>query len=666
MHTHDFQFLELAENIPSLCWMARADGSIFWYNRVWYEYTGTSAAEMEGWGWQSVHDPNYLPQVLKRWQSSIATGAPFEMVFPLKGADGVFRPFLTRVNPHRDPQGTVTGWFGVNIDITKQVETEEALRQSEATFRTFAQAMPNQVWTSPPDGLLDWFNEQVYRYSGANPGELDGEGWAKIVHTGDLPRAAENWAISLSTGKPYECEFRLRRADGAYRWHVARALPIHNSSGEIARWIGTNTDVEIQKATSEALAHLNATLEQKVAERTAELLKAQDELRQSQKMEALGNLTGGVAHDFNNLLQIISGNLQLLARDVAGNEKAERRVQNAMAGVSRGAKLTSQLLSFGRRQPLAPKVVNVGNLIRNFDTLIRRALGEEIELETIVAGGLWNTLIDPGNVENAILNLAINARDAMQGKGRLTIEANNASLDDRYVKANRDAVPGQYVLLAVTDTGCGIPPELIDKVFEPFFSTKPEGKGSGLGLSMVYGFVKQSNGHIKIYSELGHGTTIKLYLPRSTQAEDRIIEVENEKFEGGSETILVVEDDEDVRDMAAETLTDLGYRVLKARDAQSALHIIESGISIDLVFTDVVMPGPLRSPELARMARARIPGIAVLFTSGYTENAIVHGGRLDPGVELLAKPYAREALATKIRSLLMKKCETGPAKSPRG
>ena len=378
----------------------------------------------------------------------------------------------------------------------------------------------------------------------------------------------------------------------------------------------------------------------------------QDQLRQAQKMDAIGKLTGGVAHDFNNLLQVISGNLQLLSADVAGNARAERRVANAMAGVTRGTKLAAQLLAFGRRQPLAPKVVNIGRFVRDMDELLRRALGEAIEVETVVAGGLWNTLVDPGNVENALLNLALNARDAMEGRGKLTIEAGNALLDATYAAAHGDLRPGQYVMIAVTDTGTGIPAEIIDQVFEPFFTTKPEGRGTGLGLSMVYGFVKQSGGHVKIYSEPGHGTTVKIYLPRSTQSEDRVVDIEEEGVRGGDETILVVEDDDAVRETVVAMLGDLGYRVLKARDAESALSIIESGIAIDLLFTDVVMPGSLRSPELARKAAERQPGIGVLFTSGYTENAIVHGGRLDEGVELLSKPYTRDQLARRVRNVL--------------
>ncbi len=442
--------------------------------------------------------------------------------------------------------------------------------------------------------------------------------------------------------------------------------PILEPDGRVSGIFVDGYDVTHQKRAEEQLQQLNETLEQRVTSRTDELRDALERLRretaerqameaalrQAQKIEALGKLTGGVAHDFNNLLQVISGNLQLLSRDIVGNARAETRVQNAMAGVARGSKLASQLLAFGRRQPLEPKVVNLGRLLKNMDDLLRRALGEDIEIETVISGGLWNTLVDPNQIENAILNLAINARDAMRDGGRLTIEAGNALLDDEYARQYQEVKPGQYVMIAVTDTGTGIPQDILERVFEPFFSTKPEGKGTGLGLSMVHGLVKQSGGHIKIYSEVGEGTTIKLYLPRVVQSEDVLTDISKAPVRGGTETILVVEDDDDVRETAVGLLAELGYRVLKARDAVSALNVIESGIPLDLLFTDVVMPGPLRSPELARKAKERLPHLGVLFTSGYTENAIVHHGRLDPGVELLSKPYTREALARKVRHVL--------------
>ena len=395
-----------------------------------------------------------------------------------------------------------------------------------------------------------------------------------------------------------------------------------------------------------------AAITEQAREAHLELVRAREQLRQSQKLEAIGQLTGGVAHDFNNLLQVISGSLHLLSKDIAGNERAQRLVGNAMAGVSRGAKLAAQLLAFGRRQPLEPRVVNATRMVQGMDEMLRRALGGAIEIETVLGGGLWNTFVDPNQIENAVLNLAINARDAMNGSGRLTIELANVHLDEAYARQHDEVAPGQYVMLAVSDTGAGMPPEVIARAFEPFFSTKPEGKGSGLGLSMVYGFVKQSNGHIKIYSEVGHGTTVKVFLPRAMQAEDVAVRLDAGAVEGGTEVVLVVEDDAEVREVVVAMLADLGYRVLQASDASKGLAVIESGIPVDLLFTDVVMPGPLKSPEMARQARQRIPDLAVLFTSGYTENSIVHGGRLDAGVELLSKPYSREALARKVRHLL--------------
>ncbi len=341
-----------------------------------------------------------------------------------KGRDVVENRFLDFIyQPIRDRRGETIGIFVQGHDVTEKKLAEDAARESEARFRSLAQSLPNHVWTALPDGRLDWFNNQIYHYSGDLPGDLDGDNWARMVYPDDLPRVSEVWQRSLKDGNLYETEFRLRRHDGAWRWFIARAVPLKDDEGRVTRWVGTNTDIEDQKRTEAQLEYLNETLEDRVEERTAELLRTQEVLRQSQKMEAIGNLAGGIAHDFNNLLQVISGNLQLLSRDVLGVERAERSIANALSGVSRGAKLASQLLSFGRRQPLQPKVVNLGRMLRDTDNLIRRSLGEAIDIDTVIAPELWNTLVDPTNVENALLNLAINARDAMDGRGRLTMRS---------------------------------------------------------------------------------------------------------------------------------------------------------------------------------------------------------------------------------------------------
>lgn len=534
----------------------------------------------------------------------------------------------------------------------EQSLSDMALRSSEARFRAAVAAVEGIVWTNDAAGQMVGEQPGWSRLTGQREEEYQAMGWLAAVHPDDVTPSTNAWSTAMASKQPLVFEHRVKTAGGEWRLFAIRAIPVTDPDGLTKEWVGVHTDITDKRRQEEELRLLNEELEQRVNDEVAERVRMESALRQAQKMESLGKLTGGVAHDFNNLLQVISGNLQLLAKETSGNRSVEQRVQNALAGVSRGAKLASQLLAFGRRQALEPKVVNISRFIRGMDDMLRRTLGEEIEIETVVAGGLWNTFIDPSQIENAILNLAINARDAMNGQGRLTIEASNAMLDSEYCRLHSDVKPGQYVMVAVTDTGAGIPKDVLERVFEPFFSTKPEGKGTGLGLSMVYGFVKQSNGHVKIYSEVGEGTTVRLYLPRSMNVEDVLVDTRNGEVKGGSETILVVEDDDDVREIAVSLLAELGYRVLTARDAASALTVVESGIPIDLLFTDVVMPGPLRSPDLARKAKERLPDLAVLFTSGYTENAIVHGGRLDPGVELLGKPYTRESLGRKIRHVL--------------
>jgi signal transduction histidine kinase/DNA-binding response OmpR family regulator len=405
-----------------------------------------------------------------------------------------------------------------------------------------------------------------------------------------------------------------------------------------------------------------------------ERVRAESIVRQSQKMEAVGHLTGGVAHDFNNLLQVISANLDLAVAGagVQADSRLRERLQNAIGAVVRGSRLTGQLLAFARRQALAPRSVDLGRVIRDMSDMLSRTLGENIQIETVIAGGLWNTMVDPNQVENTVLNLAINARDAMPEGGKLTLEVANASLDDTYAAGHAEVTAGQYVMLAVTDTGTGMTPEVLGRVFEPFFTTKPEGKGTGLGLAQAYGFVKQTGGHIKIYTELGHGTSIKLYLPRTRREVDMPDTTAGQPVEGGSEHILVVEDDEGVRAAVVDMLGELGYRVSRAENAESALEVLRHEAP-DMVFTDVVMPGNIPTREFIRQAQAMHPGMRVLYTSGYTQNSIVHNGKLDDDAVLLSKPYRKDELARKLRSVFAGTARGaiaphGPAQSqqPRG
>ncbi|HUB98035.1 MAG TPA: ATP-binding protein [Stellaceae bacterium] len=405
------------------------------------------------------------------------------------------------------------------------------------------------------------------------------------------------------------------------------------------------------------LAAANASLQTQIVERE----KAEEALRQSQKMEAIGQLTGGVAHDFNNLMHVIIGNLEALRRRTSDRHpELVPSVDAAMRGATRAATLTQQLLAFARRQPLEPKPVDVNRLVAGMSDLLHRTLGETVSTETVLAGGLWRVNADANRLENALLNLALNARDAMPNSGKLTIETSNMYLDDDYAKSNEEVKVGQYVMIAVTDTGTGMTKETMEKAFDPFYTTKEVGKGSGLGLSQVYGFLKQSGGHAKIYSELGQGTTVRLYLPRlvSDAAESGVAD-DSATLPGGdkAEIVLVVEDDDDVRAFTVAVVEELGYTVIEAHDAKSAMSVIDTAQPIGLLFTDVGLPGGVNGKQLADRALVRRPSLKVLFSTGYARNAIVHQGRLDPGVELITKPFTHAALAAKIRHVL----EAGPA-----
>jgi PAS domain S-box-containing protein len=458
--------------------------------------------------------------------------------------------------------------------------------------------------------------------------ELSMSDFLSSLHKEDRPLLDEAIRRSARTGETYQEEVRVRCPDGSER----------------IIWSEGYLDPDSPAEAPEVIAICQDITDRRFAER---------QLIQSQKMEGLGQLTGGIAHDFNNLLTVISLNLETLTEAPALAPEARQMAKSALQAVDRGADLVRSLLAFARKQPLRPRIVDVDEIVRETDLLLRRSLGERISLETVLEQDSWLTIIDPAQLQAALVNLAVNARDAMAGKGKLTIETKNVVLDAHYAEQNADARPGSYVMVAVSDTGVGIAPEMLDRVFEPFFTTKPTGKGTGLGLSMVYGFIKQSNGHIKIYSEMGHGTTVKLYLPRSEAmtASDAHAAPARPVASSG-ETILVVEDDEPIRQLIFRQLEQIGFRVMAAANAANALDIIGQDGPIDLLLTDVMLPGEMTGKQLADEAIRRRPALKVIYMSGYTENAIVHHGRLDPGVTLLAKPFRVSELVRTVSGVI--------------
>lgn len=650
-------------------------------------------------------------------------------------------------------------------DTTARRTAEADLRRSEEEFRVLAQAVPNQVWAATGEGSLDWFNDQVYAYSGEEPGSLAGPAaWGRIVHPEDLPRTGEAWTRSLRTGGTYETEFRIRRGDGTFRWFLVRAVPVKDADGTVTRWVGTNTDIDDAKRQNAELERVNATLEDTVERRTherdrvwqttndlmgtagldgfmktvnpawtrmlgwseeeilsrpfADIIDPQDheetmdvvrrlsngetvtdfvdhvrakdgeyraiqwtaipevatrtfhivgrdvtdqrrmeeQLRQSQKMEAVGQLTGGLAHDFNNLLAGISGSLELMQTRIAQGRTAdvERYLLAAQGAAKRAAALTHRLLAFSRRQTLDPKATSTNVLVAGMEDLIRRTVGPSIAVEVVAAGGAWPVLVDPNQLENALLNLCINARDAMPDGGRLTIETGNRWLDERSGR-ERDLPPGQYVSLCVSDNGTGMSRDVAERAMEPFFTTKPIGVGTGLGLSMIYGFARQSGGQVRIYSEVGQGTMVCIYLPRhiggsedeGAEAEDRIAAAA-----GGGETVLVIDDEPLVRMLVVDVLEELGYATIEAGDGPSGMKVLQSNARIDLLITDVGLPNGMNGRQVADAARVLRPGLKVLFVTGYAENAVLNHGHLEHGMAVVTKPFNMEDLGRRIGTIL--------------
>jgi len=590
---------------------------------------GLPAREVWAEVWDQI-EPTHLAVLSGRQGAAFAEDLPLRLKrYGDEWDDGYF---TFSYSPIPDP----TAPSGVGGVLITAVETTEAVKS-----KARASEERDRLWTLSEDMLAR--ADYSGNMSAVNPAWTKVLGWsehnlltnpyADIINPEDVGATVAALQVMGATGQPTRFENRILSKDGVWKpigWTVS-------PEPDGVNFIAVGRDLADYKA------------------REAELLRTQEALRQSQKMEAIGQLTGGIAHDFNNMLAIVIGGIDLATRRLKrGEAGAEQMLEGAREGATRAATLTQRLLAFSRQSPLSPERLNINDIVAGMSDLLRRTLGEPVAFEAVLAGGLWRCSVDRAGLESAIINLALNARDAMPSGGKLTVETCNMFLDERYANRELGVAPGQYVMVAVTDVGVGMTHDVIEKAFDPFFTTKPVGKGTGLGLSMVYGFAKQSGGHVRIYSEAGRGTTVKIYLPRhfgSTEEEVVVTQAQSLNPTMGGETVLVVEDEEGVRRMSCEALKDLGYRVYEASSGEEALKVYDAVGTVDVVFTDIVMSG-MTGREMADLLRQKTPGLKVLYTTGYTRNAVVHNGVLDHGVALLTKPFTIEDLALKLRAVL--------------
>ncbi|MCE9649814.1 MAG: PAS domain S-box protein [Parvibaculum sp.] len=627
----DARFKRFVEIAREGIWMIGPDERIRYVNMHMAKMLGHGPDEVIG---RSVFDfmaPEER-EISTRVKEAGEIGKSGQREAKLIHKDGTHIWTLASTVPVFRSDGSFEGALGVVMDITARKHAEDELRDNQAALETaldinsgIIESALDVVCVMDANSKFVSVSKRARDVWGYEPEEMLGKAFREFMPAERIERAALMTAdIKAGRVAAQPTETQFRRKDGVFipmlisvSWNVR-----HNLMFAFMRDLSEQKEMEAR-------------------------------LRQSQRLEAIGQLTGGVAHDFNNLLTVILGNAEALADRLNDDQRSRVLAEMTRTAAERGADLTNRLLAFARRQPLEPQTCDVNKLVARMDGLIRRMLDEDIEIEVVRGAGLWTAMVDPSQLEAAILNLSVNARDAMPDGGRLTIETANAHIDSSYADQHVEVAAGQYVMLSVSDNGMGMPPEVASRAFEPFFTTKAVGKGSGLGLSMVYGFVKQSGGHVKIYSETGQGTNVKIYLPRGeTEAPDAPDRKRDAEDQRGNELILLVEDNDLVRSYVDGQLKSLGYRVISVDNGPEALEVVRSGEEIDLLFTDVVMPGGLNGRQLAEEARKLKPGLKVLFTSGYTENAIVHHGRLDRGVHLLSKPYRRSELAAKVRLVL--------------
>ncbi|HTJ64289.1 MAG TPA: PAS domain S-box protein [Alphaproteobacteria bacterium] len=546
---------------------------------------------------------------------------------------------LVVVDPIR-VDGKLVGFAKITRDLTEQRNAQLEALANERKFRLLVQGVTDYaIYMLSPEGVITNWNAGAERIKGYGADEIVGQHFSKFYMPEDAEEGIPGKALAQAEREGrFEAEGWRIRKDGSRFWAGVVIDAVHDDGGELIGFAKVTRDLTERRETQIALE------------------QSREQLFQSQKMEAVGHLTGGLAHDFNNLLAGITGSLELMRRRLAQGRVAdvERYIVAALGAAARAGNLTHRLLAFARRQTLDPMPTDANKLVASMDDLIRRTIGPQVVLETVLAGGLWSIYCDANQLENAILNLCINARDAMPDGGRLTVETANSWLDQR-TAAERDVPPGQYVAICVTDTGIGMSSETIARAFDPFFTTKPLGQGTGLGLSMIYGFAKQSGGQARIYSELGIGTTVRLYLPRhygaaaKEDAEDASPQLPRADV---GETVLVVDDEPSVRMLVVEIMSELGYEAVEAVDGVSGLKLLQSGMRVDLLITDVGLPGGMNGRQMADAARIVRPDLKVLFITGYAENAAVGSGQLAPGMHVLTKPFALDKLAARVKSII--------------
>jgi two-component system cell cycle sensor histidine kinase/response regulator CckA len=731
--------------------MANAEGWTFWYNARWYDYTGTTPQQMERWGWQSVHDPEVLPKVLERWKASLATGEPFEMVFPLRGGDGVFRPFLTRVRPLRDSDGQVSRWLGTNTDISEQRKQEEMLAASERLYRAIGESIDYGVWVCDRDGRNTYASESFLKLVGMTQEQCSDFGWGEALHPDDAERTIAAWQDCVRSEGRWEMEHRFRGMDG--KWHpiLARGVPVRDEAGRITCWVGLNLDISTLKHAEEEMRRSNAVLEaffeaspgilniddeelryvktdrltaayfgltrEEITGRSllelapeflreygpmlrevietgrprlnmevrtplsrrggevahwlasyfplplpggkrgigvvgmeiTEMKRAEERLQQGQKLESIGRFAGGLAHDYNNLMSIIVLHADSALEDLSRGEPAVDSVTAIRDAAAKAVALGQQLMAFSSKQVLQPEVLDLNSVTEDAKKLVGRLIGEDVRVAFQPGPALALVRADRGQILQIIMNLAVNSRDAMPQGGALMIETANVELNESDVRSYPGVSPGAFAMLVFRDSGHGMDQATQARIFEPFFTTKGAGRGTGLGLSVVYGIVKQSGGFITVWSEPGLGSEFRIHLPAVTDLPKHVVYGERGPAARGSEAILLAEDEPELRLKICDVLKDAGYRVLVGLDGHHALRLaMEDTRQIQLLLTDVVMP-EVSGARLAERLRAIRPDMKTLYMSGYPD--ISDGSDVLPS-HFIQKPFSKDELLRRVREIL--------------